>query len=54
MTVAVWPMPRLAAAIFFQLWQPQMPSAVRPKARWAAYSAVSVRAPKMPSRLPVV
>ena len=51
-TVCVRPMPTAAAAILRQLAQPQMPSAVRPNARCAPLSAVSVRAPKMPSSPP--
>ena len=33
-TVLVRPMPTEAAVIFFQVLQPQMPSAVRPLCRW--------------------
>ena len=49
MTVRVRPMPTLAAVSFFQVLQPQMPSAVRLTARWNARTAFSVPPPKMPS-----
>jgi len=49
MTVAVWPIPTVAPAIFFHVAQPQMPSARRPNRRWQAFSALSVAWPKMPS-----
>ena len=52
-TVEVRPMPNTAEVIFFQLAQPQMPSAVSPKRRWQAFRALSVRAPNTPSSVPV-
>lgn len=52
-TVEVRPMPNTADVIFFQLAQPQMPSAVSPKRRWQAFRALSVRAPNTPSSVPV-
>lgn len=53
MTVLVRPMPTTAAVSFFQELQPQMPSAVRPTARWNPFRAFSVLAPKMPSSVRV-
>lgn len=52
-TVGVRPMPTTAEVILRQLLHPQMPSAVRPTARWKALSAFSVFAPKMPSSVRV-
>ena len=52
-TVEVRPMPSTAEVIFFQLAQPQIPSAVSPKRRWQAFRALSVLAPNAPSSVPV-
>ena len=51
MTVFVRPMPTTAAVSFFQVLQPQMPSAVRPTARWKPFTALMVLLPQMPSRV---
>lgn len=53
MTVCVRPMPTTALVSFFHVWHPQMPSAVRPIARWNPFTADSVFAPKMPSSVRV-
>lgn len=53
MTVCVRPMPTTALVSFFQVLQPQMPSAVRPMARWNPFTADSVFEPNTPSSVRV-